>query len=125
MSENLWPQIDPIKIITPKALMIEQASFLAESTKQIIKGEILTNPTGVNDQIILDFRIVAPALNNYKITIFQVQHGVLLYPLTVTFEKVTTKAESEKAFKDLMKEIFNSETTKKLVTSLYSQSIEK
>jgi hypothetical protein len=125
MSENLWPEIDPVKIITPKALMLEQAAFLAESTKQVIKGEILTNPTGVNDQIILDFRIVAPALNNYKTTLFQIQHGVLLYPLTVVFQKTTTKADSEKAFKEVMKDIFNDESTKKLVTSLYSQSVHK
>ncbi len=125
MSENLWPQIDPIKIISPKALMLEQADFLAESTRQIIKGEVLTNPTGVNDQITHDFRIVAPKLNNYKFNLFQIQHGVLLYPLTVIFRNISTKADSEKDFQDIMKGIFNDESTKKIVTSLYSQSIEK
>ena len=125
MSENLWPQIDPVKIISPKALMLEQAEFLAESTCQVIKGEVVTNPTGVNDQITHDFRIVAPKLNNYKFTLFQIQHGVLLYPLNVTFRNINTKADSENDFQDVMKGIFNDESTKKIVTSLYSQSVEK
>ena len=125
MSENLWPQINPINIVSPKALMIEQANFLAESTKQIIKGEVITNPTGVDDQSIHDFRIVAPKLNNYKFTLFQIQHGVLLYPLTVTFRNMATIVDGEENFKDTMKGIFNDANTKKTITSLYSQSIEK
>ena len=81
MSENLWPTFEASKVISPKTLMVEQANFLSESTSKGILGEVITSPSKENILTHI-FRIVAPALNNYKYDLFYIQHGIIFYPLT-------------------------------------------
>lgn len=123
--ENLWPEFKPKKLISPKTLMIEQANFLGEATKNVIVGEVVSNAEiGKPNKLLHSFRIIAPALNNYKFTLFFVQHDVLFYPLVFNYQGKSKKIESEQQFIDAMKDVFNSEYSMKIISSLYSQSIE-
>jgi hypothetical protein len=123
-SENLWPTFEPSEIVSPKTLMVEQANFLSESTKNVILGQVSSKDSqSTNNQIIHSFVIIAPALNNYRFILFEVSYGIYLYPLVLYYQQASIQIENEEQFKDKMKEIFNSDITRRIVTSLYSQSV--
>ncbi len=121
--KNLWPKIDVEQIVLPKSLMAEQANFLSDMTNRNIIGQISSFKTSDN-RLIHEFRLVVPALDNYVYTLFTVQHKMLfLYPLKVNTDIKAFEATKEEDFKQIMKEIFNSEATKKVVSSILSQVV--
>ncbi|MFC0184054.1 hypothetical protein SAMN04515674_102406 [Pseudarcicella hirudinis] len=122
-TENLWPDIImEEEIRSPKIILKEQANFLGEITKNILAGEVDTS--SFNNTIFNSFSIVAPLLNNYKYKLFEIRHTMVLYPCSIEFEGITIKILNEKDLVDVLKSIFNNDTTKKVIQSLIAQSKE-
>jgi len=149
--ENLWP--DDINITEKKApvtILREQASMLGEKTQNIVIGEVhkleaflnkaLKERTGLilNEELrfYYGFYIVAPALGNYRYKLFTILHDVYLYPVIIYVDEDVKNeispsvdvnsniiANSEEEFLDLLKRIFHSQKTKKIISAILSQSI--
>jgi hypothetical protein len=122
MSNDLWPDFEANKVKIPKTLLVEQANFFNEKVKNVLTAKVTSN--GSKDEKILHtFNISAPALGNYSFNLFHIRHEVLFYPLELIHKGGIIRVHDEAALLIELKRIFNLDETKRLVSSLYSQSI--
>lgn len=122
MSNDLWPDFEAEQIKNPKSILVEQANFLGEKTKNVLLAEVKSRgePT---KKIIHSFDIVTPALSNYRFNLFHIRHEILYYPLEFIYNSKVEYVQTEKELMDKMKYVFNLKSTKDLINSLYSQSL--
>jgi hypothetical protein len=119
MPDNLWPEnIADSNLTTPVTILKEQAAVLGEKTRQLVKGEVVTQTTG--NLFVHYFYIVAPTLS-YKFELFTLSHGVNFYPLVMRYLNNTISLSSESDFKDKLKEIFAAPHTLNVVHSILAQ----
>ena len=122
MPDNLWPaNIADANLVTPVSILKEQATLLAEQTRQLVIGEVTTDTTG--NLFVHHFYVVAPTLS-YRYELFQVSHGISFYPLTLRHlgqPIAMTKNDNFATFKQNLKTIFASESTLNIVHSILSQ----
>lgn len=135
---SLWPEDLVAKTQKPPTiLLMEQAAHLETHTNSMITAEVFkrtaTNPTpGVFNY---SFVLIAPALGGYSFSLFKIDHPVELYPVHVFVDDMMKESlpdlfprervlevECEEEFVVVVKKIFNSERTKKIITGLISQS---
>jgi hypothetical protein len=120
-SRDLWPDtIATTDIKPPVAILREQAALLAQKTNGLVEGKVTT--TTDSGRIIHSFFLVAPALGQYRYQLFWVAHDITLYPVGVYFDAFERDAPSEEELLRILKEIFFSETTLRVVHSLVAQS---
>ncbi|HYR59662.1 MAG TPA: hypothetical protein VEO95_13570 [Chthoniobacteraceae bacterium] len=123
--ENLWGEI-PLdeKIETPLSILKAQAVALNKVTKGILDGRVVQ--TSSDDNLIYEFRIVAPTLGNYSATILKISHDIALYPVFVIddFSGGYTRAPNSEALKEALKSIFQSEPVRRIVRGLAAQATE-
>jgi hypothetical protein len=118
-TNDFWPaNIADSNLITPITILKEQAALLSEKTRQLVKGEVVTQTTG--DIFVHYFYIAAPTLN-YRFELFKVSHGVNFYPLTLTYLNSARPIKSEEEFKAKLKEIFAAQHTLNVVHSILAQ----
>lgn len=146
-TESFWPaDIGIQSIITPVAILREQASMLAGRTKGLVEGRVSTE-VGRDSRIYHSFELVAPALGGYRYELFRISHSVLLYPLQIDADSTigdislselgTMRAatltdifgtpkvlKDEGEFKQWLKEALSSRHTRSIVNSLLAQSME-
>lgn len=125
-NNDLWPDFKNIpKVISPRSIMAEQAKFLSEKTKNLLTANIISGNSSANPgKIYNQFSIIAPLLKNYNYLLFTLYHEVFLYPCEIKFEGQVTSIADEEKLKSALQQIFNSPSTKKVITSLLSQSME-
>ncbi len=136
---DLWPQEIGTKVIDirpPVLILRQQAILLGEKTQNLLKAEVVQNPR-LHDRFSYSFQIVAPTLENYRYNLFDVWHGVQLYPVQVSLDETiaeeirqrsgdwnfTTKSDlivvdEEKGLIDLLREILRSQKTLRVIESL-------
>jgi hypothetical protein len=121
---SLWPSAiaEEPNLRTPTAILKEQAAFLAQMTKNLVQGQLKTNKQGDGLEILLF--LVVPALQNYMTSLLEVYHPVELYPATVSSRALGAPrtAEDEGSFVAIVKEVLNSDYTKKLLRALLAQA---
>jgi hypothetical protein len=118
-SNDFWPaNIADSNLITPITVLKEQAALLGEKTRQLVKGEVVTQTTG--DIFVHYFYIAAPTLN-YRFELFKVSHLVSFYPMTLTYVNSARLIKSEAEFKAILKEIFAAPHTLNVVHSILAQ----
>ena len=118
-SDDLWPaNIADSRLTTPVAILKEQARLLGEKTAELVKGEVITQPT--NDIFIHYFYITAPTLK-YRYELFTVSHGVSFYPLTIRQGDHSVKAATEESFRDNLKQFLSSQHSVNVVHSILAQ----
>jgi len=123
MAEDLWPDFEAQKIISPKTILHEQSSILTTKTKNVLASEVISGVT-TKGLAVHQLRILAPALNNYKYNLLQLTHDpIFFYPCQITGNSTMYEAQNEEQLFEVLRKIFNSDETKKIVTSLYSQSL--
>lgn len=128
-TDSLWPEFALDEVIrSPKMILNEQAEFLAKGTKNLLTGNIKSYIDDVGD-LVHDFSIVVPNLNGYKYNLFTIYHDtVLIYPCFVRDnghdENGWSEVDDENELLNELKQIFNSDKTKKVIRSLVSQSKE-
>lgn len=130
--ENLWPtKIQPIKLRPPVSILKEQASLLGQVTQNIVIAEVRTARGDQRDQAEHDFLIVAPALGNYRVSLFKAMHKPIeLYPLRILSEILAAEnqyfaeweVKDEGQLKSKLKEIFAAPKTTQIIQSLLAQS---
>jgi hypothetical protein len=81
---SLWGKLPEVaKINTPGKILAEQAAALGEMSSGIIVGEITKSGSSRGDVIYTELRATVPLLNNYRIRILRVSHGILSYPCDI------------------------------------------
>ncbi len=119
MPDDLWPaNIADSKLTTPVTILKEQATLLGEKTRQLVKGEVVTQTTG--NLFVHYFYIVAPTLD-YKYELFTLSHGISFYPAVLKYLNNTLQALTEDSLKDRLKEILTSQQTVTVVQSILAQ----
>jgi len=68
MTESFWPDLPTEKVRTPHAILLEQASALAERTRGLLVGQVRRSQDKNN--FVSNLSIVAPSLNNYTMRCF-------------------------------------------------------
>lgn len=117
--DDLWPtNIADSNLVTPVSILKEQAALLGEKTKELVKGEIVSQTTG--NLFIHSFNLLAPTLG-YRYELFQVTHHVNFYPLVIRHLNNTYQLKSEPEFKDKLKEIFSAQHTLNTIHSILAQ----
>lgn len=120
---NLWGQLPEYpKITTPVTLLNEQAAALQEMTKGMLAGEVARGTQGQTISYV--FRIVAPALGNYRVQLITLSHGVISYPCSLTDningnQSFMIKDESELI--GMLKKILTSDKVRTTISQLLSQ----
>lgn len=118
-SNDFWPaNIAESNLITPITILKEQAALLGEKTRQLVKGEVVTQATG--DMLVHYFYIVAPTLN-YRYELFSISHHVNFYPVVLRSANNSTTLRTEAEFKEKLKEIFAAQHTVNVVHSILAQ----
>jgi len=129
MSENLWGDLSGIHAgpVPPIAILREQAKILAEATKGLVLGSV--TPALTPPQIGFMFSLVAPALNNYTVALFQISHEMDLFPVYIFPQRVqitgsttTIKCANEFIFKQALSRVLGSSHVKSLIMGLVAQS---
>ena len=122
-NKSLWPDFEADSIITPKSILLEQGKFLSEKTKNILETEVSTTAQP-NGDVRLSFFIVAPNMNNYKYLLLRITHKITIYPLTFnTYSPALTyECKDQEGLLGVLEEIFNNQSTIKIIQSLLAQS---
>ena len=134
-TQNLWPDFSIETTRSPKTILKEQAGYLMEKTNNVLSANIET----VHSQgdIIHQFYVVAPAMNNYRYMLFSVKHKIVAYyPLNVLTEMIVQEdaegtfsfeipvgAKNEEEFIEILSRIFKDTDTMRVISSLLSQSL--
>ncbi|MBX7222113.1 MAG: hypothetical protein K1Y36_19330 [Blastocatellia bacterium] len=121
--QDLWPDdLAVTKQLPPVVLLRRQASALGTKTNGLVEAEVRQFASG-NAPFGWKFVLVAPVLDNYRIELFCVRHGLEFYPLEI-FGNDIEKCEipNEEKFLVKLAEIFASEKTLKIVRALLAQS---
>lgn len=146
---DLWPNDigAPGKIKSPVVILKEVAAALGQKTRNILLGKVENSDSWVPKMgFNYKFYIVAPALNNYRFLLFEIEHTINLYPLivipdesilnelrnesrdikidqlNVRFEKYNViYVGSEEEFLKALEAITKSKKTRQVIQSLLSQ----
>ena len=87
---DLWPQtgLKPT-VLTPAAILRVQATQLAQRTQGVLIGEVVSETQ--DNQVVLGFDVIAPALRNYRHRLLTVQYAKnAKYPALVKGAGLTT-----------------------------------
>lgn len=125
---DLWPKNlgTTGKAIAPITILREQAALLGEKTQNIIEAEVYSQATPQNPgNISTTFYLVAPALDNYKFALFQINHKIEnLYPVNLHSETLGIKKAifEEEDLLSTLEQVFSHEKTMNIINSMLVQS---
>ena len=122
-TQNLWPEFVVEKVRSPKTILKEQAGYLMKMTKNILSADVETTQERSTGQIIHNFYVVAPAMDNYRYRVFNVSHDVIYYPLSVMYRGRFIAVTNEEEFLSVLSEIFKDGDTARIISSLLAQSM--
>lgn len=132
---DLWPddlaEIGTLQV--PSKILKEQADALAKKTRNILQGKVYSSRDGdLSDNCHLiswHFAIFSPAIN-YTYELFQITHDIDLYPVSFYSEDYETREKfpdntisDESQLKTVLRFLFASTRTQRIVKSLIAQSI--
>ena len=131
MARNLWPDIESETVLTPVAILREQADLLGQKTKNVVTarvagGRIMPGPSLIHipPGFAYTLSLVAPALDNYAYDILRVRHGMQIYPVEVSdlVRNTHLQAATEEEFLVALGELLGSPEVKKVIQVLLAQS---
>jgi hypothetical protein len=119
---DLWGDFsDTPPLITPLAIMKEQAALLGDKTKGLLRASVDT--TAEYGEITHYFHIVASALGNYEYQLFYAKHAIELYPVKIEYKLSTIRCDDVTEFTNELGKILASPETHRIVQSLIAQSL--
>ena len=81
--KNLWGKLpDSSDVKPPITILREQATALKSATNGVLLGDVRALTAGGNFRAVL--YVVAPALNNYRLEILEIEHPVSFYPISIS-----------------------------------------
>lgn len=133
--ENLWGEIMAKGgSLSAKSILNQQAKYLSDMTRNFLVGEVRiikatpTNPDFIfsSNHSVLKYELLikAPTLG-YQFVLLSVQHDLKGYPIILIDELNNQKFElsDENSFKDCLSHILGSDSTKRALQTLLSQSV--
>jgi hypothetical protein len=123
MVKNLWGDLSSLAVVrTPKIILEEQASLLAEATEGVLVGMVVGGPSSI-DSFEYGLLAVVPALNNFRYQILRVYHSLEMYPLNVYSDRppVNERFETEAEFESAVAKILSSPEVRLVLSKLKSQ----
>jgi len=130
MPEDFWPKEigEAKKIAVPASIAAEQAALLGQKTKNVVTARVVSKTSTEEGQVKFGFDLVAPALSNYRLRLFNFAYRldrlypVVVYSLGFRGLKEPIEAADEAAWKELLKRIFSHESVIGIIQALQSQS---
>jgi hypothetical protein len=130
---DLWPtDVTLPDVLSPATLLRYQAGQLRAKTRNLLEAEIETVP-GENE-VTIEFYVVAPALDRYRYLLFSVRHRPdLVYPATIVAECFRNlpqleyewpEADGQQQFTKLVGQVLSSRETRSVIHSLVAKSNE-
>lgn len=123
---SLWPDdIAVTDAVAPVVILKEQASLLGQRTQNLVEARVHPSvPRYSEYPFAYYFELVAPALDNYRYRLFVISHGVGFYPVRIEFEEYANPHDAigENEFMRELADIFSSERTRRIISSLIAQS---
>lgn len=130
---DLWPDdIGFTQVKAPVTILMEQASLLGVKTQNLVTASIDRDrypiPRDKNREFSYTFSLVAPALQHYRYNLFELFHGIGLYPLFLKVDEAVggsdalLAADNEEQFLDILGRIFNASKTRQIIQSMLVQS---
>ena len=148
MPDNLWPDdIGNVTSIAPVTILKQQAALLGKKTKNLVEGKVAPiseEAWTYRNGFAYSLNIVARTLG-YEYRLLAISHGVDHYPLRIrpdgaVLSEISTQfprfmelvppgkvigglqAKSREEFEAILKAIFESQKTRRVVESLLAQS---
>jgi hypothetical protein len=124
---DFWPDIGDAKPkVTPLSLMKQQAALLGKRTQNLLEARVVTIPH--EKDVVLSFVIEVPVLG-YQYELFRVRQNMVdLYPVVIVSAPKLGEGphrapvlRSEDEFLEWLKDVLNSDTTKRVLGSLLAQ----
>ncbi len=142
---DLWPsEFSTVDQRSPLTILKEQASLLGEKTQNIVIAELeYTPPAGGwrqnNYPFKYGFLLTCPALGNYRFGLFSIAYDIEMYPVSFILDSDVAeeiieqthlepgmngelKASNEEEFIEILKRIFSSRKTARVIRALLSQA---
>jgi hypothetical protein len=127
---DLWPtDLQATDLIAPYTIAKAQGKIRGKRTKNLLVGRIHRTSPGKFDFGYIFFIASHPL--SYQYNLFQFYYGAGLYPVTIIPDSAiqnelfpdikTITAQSEEEFMEILKKIFASEKTKRLITAILTQ----
>jgi len=143
--DDLWPESigQTSDSLTPLTILQEQAKLLGDKTQNIVTADVETVIDNDKDNpFVYGFYVVAPVLQNFRYRLLEISHNIEIYPLSIyvdeeiidenkdwigigqenIWSKKYFKAKDESEFIDVLRMIFSSKKTKRVVANLMRQS---
>lgn len=124
---DLWPEdiTDEADFTTPITILRKQASALGTRTKNIVKGEVVTNEYA--GALRIAFYLVAPVLGGYRYLLFTLYQPMEIYPLRLSTVNDdgsgnNVKIENQEDLILRLSEVLSSDSTKRIIRALIAQS---
>ncbi|QQS37335.1 MAG: hypothetical protein IPM56_05100 [Ignavibacteriales bacterium] len=121
-NDDLWGDLPEVeKIRTPLDILYDQADVISKKTNNLIEGRVAVRD---GKSYLVDASLVLLSnILGYSATIVRITHNVEMYPVTVLdrLSNVNYAAENENDFKEILKEIFNSDSVRKILIALLTQ----
>jgi hypothetical protein len=120
---DFWPDLSSVLPRTPLLILKQQAALLGKHTKNLVIASVLTHT--YNERFFHSFIIEATALN-YRYELLTFSHDLMLYPVTVEsgpeqLSRTKRIFKSEDEFVAGLKDLLNSDQTKRLLGTLLAQ----
>lgn len=137
---DLWPEeLKRSPTRAPISILREQAKLLAKKTGSILDADAAPLPPPEGDQdtrhlFLYGFFLLAPALQRHY-HLFTISHQIALYPASFHLDEASRSeveakpdaeghlvADSEEAFRAILRQILAAPTTQQVISSLLAQS---
>ncbi|MCI0690587.1 hypothetical protein L0337_01120 [candidate division KSB1 bacterium] len=132
---GLWPKDigEQLQVIAPVSILRRHASLLGSKTNNLVEAKVVDFERELGDlyEFNYGFYITAPTLNRYSYKLFTISHNIDLYPVIIDVDAELKReidpeneiykkieANSEDEMLQVLKKIFNSHKTKKIIGSL-------
>jgi len=103
----------------PVSLLREQAEYLLEKTKGVVSAVVTSTSLGNgSDDVVHTFRLVVPALDNYKYALFEVVSGIAPYPVSIYWGDEELLVENREDLEKHLVRIFNDSGTVEIIANL-------
>lgn len=119
MSTSMWKIDEAVGGKTPALIMGEQAQALTQETSGRLRGHV--SVVGSPGQIITEFRVTAPTLNNYSYVLVTYTHGLTgMFPgqLVSEVSKLRTQVDDLSIFENRLLEVIQSKPVNDLIRTL-------
>lgn len=121
-SNDLWGDL-PLteKMRTPVGILREQAAIFDKKTNGLLLAHV--NLETMGELFLINFYIVAPALNNYRYLVLDVEHEIKIYPLTLRHiaAEETFDCNNESEFEIQLNKILTSDIVRSVIIGLFAQ----